>query len=157
MTAVALSKHQSEMLNNILKTLLDDCEAVAVAVCEISGSILAQELRNPDKPVGNAAALAAATFAAARALAESIGEPGFKSIFHKGKKSGVMIQSLGGEFLILVVLGDKSIEGMVRLCLKKVVKQLASILTSTSGQTLEEAGVADDFEVEEDPDIAKPS
>ncbi|MBA4387387.1 MAG: hypothetical protein C0404_05360 [Verrucomicrobia bacterium] len=152
MTATALGKKQGEMLTRILRGLFEECDAEAVAVCEISGSILAQEVRDPSKSFGNAAALAAATFAAARALAESIGEQGFRSIYHKGRKSGIMIQSLGGEFIVLVVLSEKSVEGIVRLYLKKVTRQLAAVVSGADGQSLEDAGISDDFEVVEKTD-----
>jgi predicted regulator of Ras-like GTPase activity (Roadblock/LC7/MglB family) len=150
MTALALSEQQSQTISFVLKRLFEECEADAVAVCELGGNILAQETRDPGKSIGNAAALAAATFAAARALAESIGESAFRSIYHKGRKSGIMIQALGDEYLVLVVLGEKSVEGIVRLYLRKVVQQLVSILSKTSDHVLADAGLAGSFEVKED-------
>lgn len=152
MTAAAITELQSQTLSFVLKRLFDECEADAVAVCEISGAILAQEVRDHSKSFGNAAALAAATFAAARALAESIGEPAFRSIYHKGKKAGILIQALDAEHIVLVVLSEKSVEGIVRLYLKKVTQQLATILSKTTGDALAEAGVAGGFEVKEESD-----
>jgi predicted regulator of Ras-like GTPase activity (Roadblock/LC7/MglB family) len=146
---------QSQLLGGILKNISEECDADAVAVCDVGGNVIAQDVRVPNKSFTNAAALAAGSFAATRELAGIIGEPGFRSIFHKGRKSGVLIQSLGGDFLILVVLGEKSVEGMVRLFLRKVSRQIGSILATADGQSLEDAGVTEQFEIEEAADVTE--
>lgn len=156
MTATALSKQQHDTLAGVLKNMCAECEADAAVVCDGGGNILAQEVKAGDN-ISTAAALAAGTFAAARELAATIGEPGFRSIFHKGRKSGILIQSLGGDFLVVVLFGPNSVEGMVRLFLKKAARQFASILAQAGGQSLEDAGGSENFEVEEARDEPAPS
>lgn len=147
MTAAAISEQQSKALGAILRKFADECEAVAVAVCDVGGNILAQETRGEKLAIANAAALAAGSFAATRELAALIEEPGFKSIFHRGRKSGVLIQAIGEEYLMLVILGPESIEGLVRLFLKNVGGQIETILSEASRQGAGTAGAGAPFEV----------
>ena len=152
MTANALSEEQSKTLGRILRDVIDKCDAEAVAVCDIGGYVLGEDTRDKNESIANAAALAAGSFAATNELAQLIGEPGFKSISHRGRKSGIVISSLCEGYLILVILGQKSVEGLVRLFLKKVTPQLASLIAETTGQSAEDAGHAAEFEVEERPE-----
>ncbi len=146
MTAKALSEKENDALLQIMKRIAAECEADAVAVCDVGGNVFAQEIKK--KEIGNAPTLAAASFAATRELAELIGEPGFKSISHKGQNSGIFIQSIGGDFLVMVILGPNSIEGLVRLFLKKVSGQIKSIVDGIDGKSIESAGGPTEFEVE---------
>jgi predicted regulator of Ras-like GTPase activity (Roadblock/LC7/MglB family) len=149
MTATALSVNQHEALDRLIDEFAGETEVDSVVVCETGGNILVQHGTISDGLMHNAAALAAGTFAATRELAQIIGEPGFSSLYHKGKKSGLLIQAVGSGHLIMVILGARCVEGMVRLLLNKVGKQVESVLLSASGQTVEQAGGAASFEVEE--------
>ena len=149
MSTAALSQQQSESLGRILSGLNKECEANAVVVADIGGNILAQDTHLEERVIETVAALAGGSFSATRELAHVIGEPGFKAIFHRGRKSGILIQALRGDFLILVLFGENSIEGLVRLCLKKVTPQIETILDETEGQTAESAGATEAFEVQE--------
>ncbi|MBN2301795.1 MAG: roadblock/LC7 domain-containing protein [Lentisphaerae bacterium] len=150
MTATALSKEQSQTLGTVINKLAKDCDAKAVVICDIGGYILASESQTNDKSIETAAALAAGSFAATRELAGIVGEEeGFKSICHRGVTSGVLIQALGDNFLILVILGEKSIEGLVRLHLKKITKQIETIVNATQDQSVHAAGATGSFSVQE--------
>jgi len=146
----SLDEKRQQLLGQILKALFDECDVEAALVCDLGGNILAQEVKTFKDVLGNAAALAAGSFAATRELAGLIGESGFRSIFHRGHKTGILIQHVGGEYLILVILGENSIEGMVRLFLRKIGRQMGLILSGNGGQDVEVPEGAS-FEVEEKP------
>ncbi|TFH13652.1 MAG: hypothetical protein E4H02_11435 [Lentisphaerales bacterium] len=150
MTASALSEQQGDAIRKVLVVLARECEARAIAICDIGGNTIAQHSESDDLPIETASALASGAFAATRELADTIGEPGFRSICHRGQNSGILIRALGSDFLIMVILGKTSIEGLVRLHVKKTARQLESILAETVGQTAQEAG-AGKFEIEEKP------
>ena len=152
MSIVALSKERGDALGRLLAALADECEAQAVVVCDTGGNILAQESHISAEKVETVAALAAGSFAATKELATVIGEPGFKAIFHRGQKSGILIQALGNAFMILILFGETTIEGLVRLCVKRVGPQLESLLTDEDGNAAIEAGTLEPFEVKEGTD-----
>ena len=149
MSIQALSREQEASATQILQMLLTECEAVALAICDTGGTVLARASAQPDLPIENAAALAAGSFAATRELAGLIGEASFSSIFHRGKNSGILITSLGGEFILLVVFGRNTTEGLVRLYLQKIGKRLQTILAGTKHQTVQSAEAAIAFNVQE--------
>ena len=94
----------------------------------LGGNIVASQVPGKHDAFDNAAALAAGSFAATRELASIIGEKGFHTIMHKGAVKGLLIQALGEEFIVVIFLGSDSVEGMVRLILKKIAPQILSIL-----------------------------
>jgi hypothetical protein len=149
MSAIALSQTQGEILTRVLSGLASECDARAAVISDVSGNILAQAPASPDLAVETAAVLTAGTFLATRQLAAVIGETGFQSSCHRGANSGVLVHALGGDHLVLLVLSNKSVEGLARICLEKVSVQLVSMLARTGGQSVMDAGQVSDFEVEE--------
>ena len=149
MSTIALSQAQGEMLTKVLSGLASECDARAAVISDVGGNILAQAPATPDLDVETAAVLAAGTFLATRKLADVVGETGFQSSCHRGASSGVLVHALGGDHLVLLVLSSESVEGLARIYLDKVSVQLVSILESTGGQSVMDAGQISDFEVEE--------
>lgn len=142
-TAEALSKTQSDALIRIITSLQNEIEARGIALCDNAGNIISSA-QQENNIIDNIAALAVGSFAATRELAEIIGEPGFRSISHRGKNSGILIFELNEQYLVVVILGKNSFEGLVRLCLKKTAHQLKTILS-------ESETIADySFEINED-------
>jgi predicted regulator of Ras-like GTPase activity (Roadblock/LC7/MglB family) len=154
MATQALNAQQSDAVDEVMKTLLDECKASAVAVCCLDGNILA-EMTGVSSVQGfsltNIAALAIGSFATTKELANLIGESSFKSVFQKGKKSGILIHELNDEFIIVLLFGENTTEGLARLYLKKICPQIESILAGAEGQTAGSIG-AESFEVEKKAD-----
>lgn len=127
MSARSFGKEQYDKIETILTDLTKECALDAVAVCDSGGNIIAS-LSGKHAAFDNAAALAAGSFAATKELASIIGEKGFDSIMHRGASRGLLINAIGTDHIIVIFLGDSSVEGMVRLILKKISTQIASIL-----------------------------
>jgi predicted regulator of Ras-like GTPase activity (Roadblock/LC7/MglB family) len=149
MSAIAVSKAQGDILNQMLSALISESEARAAVLCDIDGNILAQTPASPDLNVQTAAVLAAGTFVATRELAGVIGEAGFQSSCHRGANSGVLVSALGDNHLLLLILSSRTVEGLARICLEKVSALLISMLKNIGGQSITDAGQHNDFEVEE--------
>lgn len=147
----ALSTTQGQILAEILVDLARECEAASVVVCDDGGQVVAQEPSSKTRDVQNIAALAAGSLAATRELAATVGETGFRSICHRGRKSGVFIQGLSDGYILVVIFSEASVEGLVRLYVKKVAPQLESVLSGTIGQSAGDAGASAPFEVREKP------
>ncbi len=127
MSTKTLTETQFTALNSALESLISESEARGAALCDSGGNILSSSAGD-ERLMDNVAALAAGSFAATRELADIIGEPGFRSIFHRGQESGILIYALNEQHLVVVILGKNSFEGLVRLCLKKTANQLKAIL-----------------------------
>jgi predicted regulator of Ras-like GTPase activity (Roadblock/LC7/MglB family) len=128
MSSTSFTKDQTTKIESMLSNLSAECGLDAVAVCDTGGNIVASQVPGKHDAFDNAAALAAGSFAATRELASIIGEKGFHTIMHKGAVKGLLIQALGEEFIVVIFLGTDSVEGMVRLILKKIAPQILSIL-----------------------------
>ena len=139
MSATSFGKEQHDKIEKILIDLSKECDLDAVAVCDSGGNIVAS-LSGKHDSFDNAAALAAGSFAATKELASIIGENGFDSIMHRGANKGLLIQAIGAEHIIVIFLGDGSVEGMVRLILKKISAQIASILEGNDSDAEEDTG-----------------
>ena len=140
MSATSFTTEQNTKIEALLADLSKECALDAIAVCDTGGNIIASQVPAKHDSFENAAALAAGSFAATRELASIIGEKGFHSIMHKGTNKGLLIQALGTEFIIVTFLGSGSVEGMVRLILKKISAQIASILEGSEEQSNEGTG-----------------
>ena len=140
MSPQSFSAEQHGKVEAILKGLSSECALDAVAVCDTGGNIVASCVSSGHTSFDNAAALAAGSFAATKELASIIGEDGFHSIMHRGKHKGLLIQSVGAAHIIVIFLGKESVEGMVRLILRKISAQILSVLEGTAEAGGEAAG-----------------
>jgi len=128
MSQQSFSAEQHRKIEDLLGEIGKECSLDAAAVCDTGGNIIASIDPRGHESFDNAAALAAGSFAATRELASIVGEDGFHSIMHKGKNKGLFIQAIGSSHIIVIFLGTDSIEGMVRLMLKKLSAQILSVL-----------------------------
>lgn len=128
MPSDSFSEAQTTKIEDLLRSLGSECALDAAAVCDTGGNIVASYYAAGAQSFENAAALAAGSFAATRELARIIGESGFNSIMHKGREKSLLIQSVGGDFIAVIFLGKSTVEGMVRLILKKISPQIFSVL-----------------------------
>ena len=151
----ALTIEQNKAIDEIIDSILTECSASAVAVCGLDGNILTEKTGVSsvmDFSLTNVAALAIGSFATTKELANLIGETSFKSVFQRGKKSGILIYELNDEFIIILLFGEKTTEGLARLYLKKVSPKITAILADADGQTAGSTGEQSAFEVERKDD-----
>lgn len=142
-----ITEQQGEALRYVLSGILVRADTEAVFVCDKGGNIVDHVSLDEQELDVTIAALASGSFAATGELARLIGEPTFRSVYHKGENKSVYMQNLGPGFLILVLFGNKTTVGMVKLCIEKSVKSLEALLTEMSGQTVQSSGTKATFSV----------
>jgi predicted regulator of Ras-like GTPase activity (Roadblock/LC7/MglB family) len=152
MPSYAIGGKQARQLGRVLGALARQAEAEALVIMDIGGNIITRVCEMDDHRVQTVAALAAGSFAATREMAAQLGEPAFQSVFHRGETNSVYIHGLTANFLILLVLGPNSTQGLAKLYLEKCSVRLRSILESTEGQSAAGAGLTRAFEYAEDED-----
>ncbi len=103
-----------DQVNQALKKCLNDAEASTILLCERSGSVIAMESDAELDQSDNVAALAAGAFFASREIARMLGEDEFNTVSQRGKKVGLFVQAIDGDFLLMVVYGDKTNQGLVK-------------------------------------------
>jgi predicted regulator of Ras-like GTPase activity (Roadblock/LC7/MglB family) len=74
------------------------------------------------------ASLTAGNVAATEGVAAIVGEPAFTSLFHEGKHDSLHISVLGERVILLVVFGELSSLGLVRLRVDQLGPGLALII-----------------------------
>jgi predicted regulator of Ras-like GTPase activity (Roadblock/LC7/MglB family) len=124
MGGYSITEKQSILLNDAVTALAASTEARAVFLTDYSGNIIAYMSQSDDSVLQNIAALSAGSFCATRQLAELIGEPTFHSILHKGDKASIFIQSVTSDFLLLLVFGEGTTAGLVKLHTEKACREL---------------------------------
>lgn len=111
-----LTALQCEAMENQLSDLLVRSESEAVFLCNKGGYILAASAVEDYEHNDNIAALAAGSFYATREIARLVGEPEFRYVFHQGNKKSIFMQTTALDLLLVVVFGESSNPGLVRLC-----------------------------------------
>jgi len=149
MPGYAISKSQGRKLSRILTALSRQTEAEALVVMDNGGNILSQVSDMADSRNQTVAALAAGSFSATKELAGLLGEPVFKSIFHRGEEKSVYLHAITSRFLILMVLSGNTTQGLAKLYLERCGRQLETILGSTGAQSAADAGASEKFEIDE--------
>jgi predicted regulator of Ras-like GTPase activity (Roadblock/LC7/MglB family) len=140
-----ITEQQGEALRYMLSGVLVRADTEAVFVCDKGGNIVDHVSLDEKETDVTIAALASGSFAATGELAKLIGEMTFRSVYHKGENKSVYMQNLGANFFILVLFGNKTTIGMVKLCIEKSTKPLEALLGEMSKQTVQSSGSAASF------------
>lgn len=111
----AFTTVQNDAIESHLMNLLVKAEANAVYLCDRGGNIMAQKAATAYAGEDNIAALASGSFYATRVLAEMLGEAEFRHAIHQGSTTSMYIQIMDCDLLVLVVFGQESNPGLVKL------------------------------------------
>ena len=120
----SLSAEHNQVMENLLVGLLVKAEALAVFLCDRGGNIMAQHSAQNYRQEDTIAALASGSFYATRVLAELLGEAEFKQCIHQGSDTGMYMQSMACDLMILVVFGRDSNPGIVKLYCNEVCQEI---------------------------------
>jgi predicted regulator of Ras-like GTPase activity (Roadblock/LC7/MglB family) len=74
------------------------------------------------------ASLTAGNVAATEGVAQLVGEDAFTSLFHEGKRESLHISVIGSRVILLVVFGELSSLGLVRLRVEQRTPELSAIV-----------------------------
>lgn len=143
-----ITAKQSETLHLLLSDMMIESEADSVFVCDCGGNIIGHVSQKENDKNQTIAALASGSFAATGELASIIGEPTFRSIFHKGDCASIYMQNLGSNFLMLVIFGKRTTIGLVKLYIEKASGKIEAFLRKLDGQTMESSGTKVSFSID---------
>lgn len=149
MTSKIITAEQSQALKMLLEALLNQAKADAVFVCDKGGNIIDNVCKIQSDVEFQMAALAAGSFAATSELAKLIGEPAFRSVYHRGEVASIFMQGLGDNYLMFVVFGKRTTIGMVKLHVEQALVEICSILEKITGQTIRSVGMTTTFVMNE--------
>ena len=144
----ALTKEQHQEMETLLLGVRVQAEVEAVFLCDRAGNILSKHCDASYKDEDNIAALAAGSFFATRMLAGMLGESEFKYVIHQGAKTGIYMQQINDEMLLLVVFGVASNAGLVKLYANQCCMALAQLVQHMLPQGMNQTLKMDAFEMD---------
>ncbi len=123
-----LSMEQLDQIDRCLDEMLWETEAHCILLADISGQLISEKGTTQGMNTAVLSALAAGELAATNELARLVGEPArFKLLLHEGERQGVYLSDVGEEMILVAVFDISTAIGMVRLYIRKIVKDLLAI------------------------------
>jgi len=111
----------------VIGRLVKDANAKGVFVVDKSGQMVAEAGEMKDVDTTSLASLTAGCIAATGGLAKIVGEEEFPIHFHQGQRDNLHITLIGSRMILVVVFGEQSSLGLVRLRVKKAGVELGKI------------------------------
>jgi len=110
-----------------LQKFLNDSNARCALLVDRSGQLVATVGEQPTFDPTAFATLTAADFSANDQLAKLIGENDFQSLFHQGEKESMYLADVARRVILVVLFDNRTTLGLVRLKMKSVVEELATL------------------------------
>jgi len=135
---VALTSAQFERVQAILQSFYAQTKCGVIMLSDESGLAIALRGRLDSKKMMLLSTVAAGNYAATLEMAKLVGEPdGFKVQFHEGvHENNIYVKGVLGSFFIVVVFGENTTFGMIRVLTEKTITELKEVLSQVS--TVEE-------------------
>jgi len=112
----------------ILEGLDREANAKFVFLLDKSGQQIASAGEIAQVDPTSLASLTAGNVAATEGVAQLVGEEGFTTLFHEGKRDNLHISVVGNRMILLVVFDARSSLGLVRLRVEQCMPQLDSVV-----------------------------
>jgi predicted regulator of Ras-like GTPase activity (Roadblock/LC7/MglB family) len=125
---MVILEHDLEQFQGLLDDLRTGANANYALLLDTTGQRIASsgELENVDPT--SLASLTAGNVAATEGLAQLVGEPGFCSLHHEGNERNLHINLVSKKIILLVVFGEHSSLGLVRLRVQQATPALERIV-----------------------------
>jgi predicted regulator of Ras-like GTPase activity (Roadblock/LC7/MglB family) len=111
----------------VLERLVRDASARCVFLIDRNGQIISKAGEHQELDTTSLGSLAAGNVAATGGLAQVIGEDEFPTHFFQGRKDHLYVSIVSRRIVLLVVFGERSSLGLVRLRVKKTTSELAQL------------------------------
>ena len=139
-----------------LSHLTSAASARTTLLVDRSGQLIAFSGEEPRFDTNAFASLSAADFAANDHLASLIGEPDFSSLYHQGERESMYLADIRKRVILVVLFDDRTTLGLVRLRVRKAVRELDVIfgeIFAQSASTADHGGLGGDFATEAEDEI----
>ncbi|MFN8389535.1 MAG: roadblock/LC7 domain-containing protein [Bdellovibrionota bacterium] len=136
---ICLSRNQFEKIGEALRAFYQKSKCGAILLADSSGMLIAHSGTLDASAKALLATLAAGNYAATNEMARLVGEEaGFKVHFLEGAKNSVYVTGVDDNYFLVVVFGQTTTFGMVRLMTAKVAEQvLAGLNLPAEGEVVE--------------------
>src|SRR5438128_9021055 len=124
---ILLREQQYHQIKAVLARLRLDAAARVVFLVDKDGQQIAIQGEVGNLDTTSLASLAAGNVAATGGMAQLIGEKEFPTLSHEGEKESIHIAVIG-RVLLVVVFGDRSSLGLVKLRSRQVSQQIATMI-----------------------------
>lgn len=124
-----------DKVDALLEELLTKTHARYALVIDLKGFVLMHNraLWAPKPPsLDSLATLVASNYSANAAIAQLLGEPGFREMVQQGSEIGTYIEELGEKALLITVFDSSSALGKVKLFTKKTVEAIREALADST-------------------------
>ena len=111
----------------LLDELDREANAKFVFLLEKSGQHIAVAGEMDDIDATSLASLTAGNVAATEGVAQLVGEEGFTTLFHEGRKESLHISVVADRIILLIVFDHRSSLGLVRLRVEQCMPQLTAV------------------------------
>lgn len=126
-TPLAMYEEDHRQVLSVLERLVRDASARCVFLIDRNGQVVSQAGESQDLDSTSLGSLAAGNVAATGGLAQVIGEAEFPTHFFQGRREHLYVSIVSRRVVLLVVFGERSSLGLVRLRVKKTTSELAQL------------------------------
>ena len=116
-------------INENLEILWNESNAESVLLIDKAGQLITSAGNVGSIDMSSFASLSAADFAATSQLALLIGEAEFKTLYHQGKRFSLYVSIVAQSVILVVIFGQKTTLGLVRLKVNNITQKLEMIFT----------------------------
>ena len=109
--------------------------AKAVFLIDKNGQLILTTGKHEHLDTTALASLTAGNIAATDGLAKLIGEREFSILFHEGERDSLHISLVASQIILVVMFGDETSVGLVRLRVRKATDELVKIVQSLLDKT----------------------
>jgi predicted regulator of Ras-like GTPase activity (Roadblock/LC7/MglB family) len=122
---LVLYEEDFRRLQQILRRLRQEAEAGIVLLVDKNGQRIASVGDVDSLDMTALASLTAGNVAATDGLARVLGEREFSVLLHEGEKENIHLSIVGGKVILVVIFGDRSSLGLVRLRVRQATAELS--------------------------------
>ena len=138
-SSLVMYDEEYQRILTLLEKLLREANSKVIFLVDKNGQLIAATGETENLDTTSLASLTAGNIAATGGLAKLIGEKEFSILFHEGEKDNIHISIIGGRVILVVIFGQRSSLGLVRLRVKKASNDLAVIFEDLVNKSEQEA------------------
>jgi len=142
-SSLVMYDEEYQRILTLLEKLLREANSKVIFLVDKNGQLIAATGETENLDTTSLASLTAGNIAATGGLAKLIGEKEFSILFHEGEKDNIHISIIGGRVILVVIFGQRSSLGLVRLRVKKASNDLAVIFEDLVNKSEQEASSSD--------------
>ena len=142
-SSLVMYDEEYQRILTLLEKLLREANSKVIFLVDKNGQLIAATGETENLDTTSLASLTAGNIAATGGLAKLIGEKEFSILFHEGEKDNIHISIIGGRVILVVIFGQRSSLGLVRLRVKKASNELAVIFEDLVNKSEQEGSSSD--------------